>query len=541
MEDNHQLLRQYVSEKSQDAFAELVRRYVNLVYSSALRKLNGDAHRAEDVAQEVFVKLARHAPALVNCRVLSGWLYSTAHNTAVKAIRSDSRRRHREERAHAIQNMNQPNPECAGWDEIGPLIDDTMQALSRGDRDAVLLRFFEGRSFGEIGARLGVSENTARMRVVRALEKLSGLLAQRGIGSTSAALSAMLAQQAVIAAPAALAATISASAIAVGPAVGVTLAGLGFMSTGKLAVALGMVAAGAIGFSIREAVLRKEAEQMIASLRSERVAARGQTAVRSADSGSTMASAAGSISPGSFDVQTYEQEKARQLAERAKANALVQIKVAGSPEMLQLRLKPFRATAYLHFAGLYRMLNLPAEKTEAFAKLVEEKFWAVADLNSSAMAQDVSRVEPAFHRMREQSLAPIEDKIRALLGETGYRAYTEYEAVDSGRRLVEQLSGRLALAASPLTLDQAGELARIFTRNALKEVSPSASWFDRSMGYAPDGLTLADIQWDNSLPQMQKALSADQVFLLNALYLENTLTAVADRSFEKRVRELSAR
>ena len=61
------------------------------------------------------------------------------------------------------------------------------------------------------------------------------------------------------------------------------------------------------------------------------------------------------------------------------------------------------------------------------------------------------------------------------------------------------------------------------------------------MGYAPDGLTLADIQWDNSLPQMQKALSADQVFLLNALYLENTLTAVADRSFEKRVRELSAR
>jgi hypothetical protein len=100
--------------------------------------------------------------------------------------------------------------------------------------------------------------------------------------------------------------------------------------------------------------------------------------------------------------------------------------------MLQLRLKPFRATAHLHFAALYRMLNLRSDKVDAFAKLMEEKFWAVSDMSSSAMAQGVSRFDPAFQRMREQSLAPIEEKIRALLGETGYRTYADYEASTLG-------------------------------------------------------------------------------------------------------------
>jgi hypothetical protein len=314
------------------------------------------------------------------------------------------------------------------------------------------------------------------------------------------------------------------------------------MSTGKLAALLGVIAVGAIGFSIREATLRTEAERMVASLRSEGSARGAQVVARPAETDGRTAQAGVNVSAVAFDVRRYEQEKARQLAERAKANALAQVQVAGSPEMLQLRLKPFRATAHLHFAALYRLLDLPSDKVDAFAKLVEEKFWAVADLNSSAMAQGVSRFDAAFLQMREQSLAPIEGKIRALLGETGYRTYSDYEAVDSGRRLVEHLSGRLALAASPLTLDQAGELARIFTSNALKEAPPLGSWIDaRSMGYTPDGLRLEDIQWDNSLPQMQNVLSADQVFALNALYMENTLTAVADRSFEKRVRETTGR
>jgi RNA polymerase sigma factor (sigma-70 family) len=141
MEDDQQLLRRFVSGHSQDAFAELVRRYVNLVYSSAMRTLNGDAHRAEDVAQEVFVKLARHAAALRNTTVLSGWLYTTAHHTAVKAVRSDSRRRRREQEAHAMANTNQQDGESGGWDSIGPLLDDAMHQLARADRDAVLLRF----------------------------------------------------------------------------------------------------------------------------------------------------------------------------------------------------------------------------------------------------------------------------------------------------------------------------------------------------------------------------------------------------------------
>ena len=221
--DNSELLRRYVGEKSEAAFAELVQRNIDLVYSAALRQVNGDDAAAQDVTQAVFTDLARKAPGLVRHSSLIGWFYTSTRYLATKALRAEYRRRAREEKAHAMTALFQDSDSNPDWDELRPVLDEAMHELSNADREAVLMRFFDGRGLGEIGVRLGVSENAARMRVDRALDKLRGALARRGVTSTPAALCAMLAARSVTAAPAGLAARVTQVSFATAAASGTLL------------------------------------------------------------------------------------------------------------------------------------------------------------------------------------------------------------------------------------------------------------------------------------------------------------------------------
>jgi TonB family protein len=162
------------------------------------------------------------------------------------------------------QFHSDPTPE-ADWDRLRPMLDDVMHALNGRDREAILLRFFEGRPFAEVGAKLGLNENSARMRVDRALDKLRALLARRGVTSTTAALSLLLANQAVVAAPASLAATVTTTAVAgVATATGGgVLAFLQLMSTTKTVAGL----AGAMVIAIGTGVIVQQ--QTTARLREE--------------------------------------------------------------------------------------------------------------------------------------------------------------------------------------------------------------------------------------------------------------------------------
>ncbi len=249
MTDDSTLLRRFADERSEEAFAELVRRHLNLVYSAALRATAGDCHLAKDVCQTVFATLARNAGSLCRHPMLIGWLYTTTHYTAAKLVRTERRRRAREQEAHAMQELLSSPTSDTDWDRLRPALDDVMQKLGERDRSAVLLRFFENRPFADVGGRLGLSENAARMRVDRALDKLRGLLVRRGITSTTAALAALLAENAVTAAPAGLAATVSSGAVAgVAAGAGSAVAFWGFMSTPK--VLAGITGAAALALSI---------------------------------------------------------------------------------------------------------------------------------------------------------------------------------------------------------------------------------------------------------------------------------------------------
>ena len=238
MEDDATLLRQYAEERSDQAFAELVRRHVNLVYSAALRQVGGDAHLAQDVAQSVFTDLARKAAAVARCPVLAGWLHTSTHYAAAKAVRSEQRRHRREQQAHAMQELLNPSARDAEWSRLRPVLDVAIKELSPEDRDAILLRFFEGHAFGVIGARFHLTENAARMRVERALDKLRAQLTRLGINSTSAALASVLATQAVTAAPASLAFSVTNAALVSAAASGAVGPVLSFMAITKTQVAV---------------------------------------------------------------------------------------------------------------------------------------------------------------------------------------------------------------------------------------------------------------------------------------------------------------
>jgi RNA polymerase sigma factor (sigma-70 family) len=246
MTDDAELLRQYAATNSQAAFTELVRRYVNLVYSIALRKVEGNAHLAEEVTQNVFTDLARKASTLSAHPVLTGWLFKSAHFSGNTLMRAERRRRARETKPHLMHDLISDSKPTLDWTEIRPLIDDAVNGLAERDREAVLLRFYQGFDFETIGTKLNLTATAARLRVRRALDKLRVSLARRGVTSTAAALGMVLANHATAAAPAGFALTVAGSATAAAAATSGSMlsAGATFMSSIKLQ--MGITAALAI-------------------------------------------------------------------------------------------------------------------------------------------------------------------------------------------------------------------------------------------------------------------------------------------------------
>src|ERR1043166_5619256 len=178
MTDSQILLAEYVRTGSENAFRELVARYVDLVYSTALRLVEGDTHRAEDVAQVVFADLARAARTLSSDVMLGGWLHRHTCFVAANTLRGERRRQSRERQAVEM-NALQTNS-GADFSQVAPLLDEAINELDEADRTAILLRFFEEHDFRSVGQALGSNEDAARMRVTRALEKLETLLKRPG-------------------------------------------------------------------------------------------------------------------------------------------------------------------------------------------------------------------------------------------------------------------------------------------------------------------------------------------------------------------------
>jgi RNA polymerase sigma factor (sigma-70 family) len=217
-----ELLARYARHHAEDAFAELVHRHLGLVFSAALRQVRSQ-QLAEEVAQSVFTDLSRQADRLSPDTILTAWLYQITRRTAIDVVRREARRQLREQASQEFDAMNASTlspqhlmPEDADWTHIEPLLDEAMAALEDSDRTAVLLRYFENKSLREVGQRLGTSEDTARKRVSRAVERMRNFFSKRGVSIGASGLVVVIAANAVQAAPTGIAATICATAALTG-------------------------------------------------------------------------------------------------------------------------------------------------------------------------------------------------------------------------------------------------------------------------------------------------------------------------------------
>ena len=214
MSKDAELLRQYAQSGSETAFAELVGRHLPLVYATALRQGCSDGALAKDVAQTVFIDLARKASSLLGRELLAGWLYTSTRLAASKVVRGEHRRQLREQIAASIQEQTTPPESQSDQAELRLVLDEALGELDTDERNAVLIRFFQGKELKEVGSALGISEAAARRRITRALANLQTLLKPRGVTITTVALGTALATEAAAAVPAGLAAGIAATAVA---------------------------------------------------------------------------------------------------------------------------------------------------------------------------------------------------------------------------------------------------------------------------------------------------------------------------------------
>ena len=252
MNDQRTLLAAYVANGSESAFRELVARYIDLVYSTAVRLVNGDPI-GRKMSRKRCLQTWLPGGTLAPDVMLGGWLHRRTWHVAATLMRHERRRQHRERQAVEM-NAWQDKPEDQ-LERIAPLLDEAINQLGDHDRAAIVLRFFEHRDLRTIGELLGSNEDAAQKRVSRAVDKLRGHFARRGIVASATVFTSVLAAHAVHAAPVGLASTVTAASLAATTGSGVssfasTLTQTLIMKKTTLVVLATIVAIGAVSISV---------------------------------------------------------------------------------------------------------------------------------------------------------------------------------------------------------------------------------------------------------------------------------------------------
>lgn len=461
-----ELLEKFVRERGEEAFAELVQRHIGMVHAAALRQVGGDAHLAEDVTQVVFTALARKAEGLRGRAGLAGWLYLSTHHAAAQVVRAERRRRAREE-AHAMQEQIERMDTDAAWARVRPVLDEAMRELGETEREAVLLRFFEQRAFAQVGAALNVSEDAARMRVERALEKLRGLLERHGITSTGAALSAVLTSHASVVAPAALVAEVTGAAALSGAMAGTTLL-MKNLIVGVSAVAV--VATGGVVYQMREAE-RAAGEAARAAKERDVLAARLKVAQTRADEAERRARATetravnevppaavagvaaarpapgvGSISAVAFDGTTTGTTHFADTA--AGRRAMIRSAVAQT------------------FGAFFRRMGWDDRQQELFQDLWADRKEAEQEKLQRAQAEGKQVDRDLLKSVFQEASREFDARLDAAFGGGTVAQMRDYEAKGAFRHVAEETAKRLFYSDTPLAPLQADRLAEMMAMNA---------------------------------------------------------------------------
>jgi RNA polymerase sigma factor (sigma-70 family) len=537
--DDMQLLEQYASGHSEEAFSALVSRHVNLVYSAAMRSVN-NPHQAEEITQTVFVTLARKSRGLRRGTVLSGWLYQTARLTASNFLRGETRRQQREQQALMQSTTNAPEPES--WAGVGPLLDQAMAQLNEKDRDAIVLRFFEGKPLKEVGEALGASEDAAKMRVARALDKLRDFFHRRGMTVPASALAAAISENSIQAAPAGLAASVAAGASGVVPASALAVSSLTLakgaihiMTSTKIGVAIGGCAAAAIiVLQAQQVSTQKETLQQLEA----------QAAQQEQTSRAQQAEMARLREQNAFYAKTAENTardvaKARARAAAALAEPAAAVTVAAEPKggplgamfkdpaMLEAMRPQQLATIKMMYGPLVKQLNLSPEQAD--------KFYDILVDNGLRTLQAVQSGQSSQEDIKSNNQS-MEADLRSLLGEAGFSQYTDYTKNDmAGQTLFAAMKNDFE--NNPLSDTQQQQLLQAMksARQSVNASNPLANGADKT---ASMDQVLQQQEQINQIVLQQAAafLSPEQLQTLgasqsNTLAMQKSMAPVMQKMF----------
>jgi RNA polymerase sigma factor (sigma-70 family) len=465
-----QLLERYTRQHAEDAFAEIVRRHLDLVFSAALRQVHSP-QLAEEVAQSAFTDLARQADRLAPDTVLSAWLYQVTRRTAIDVVRREARRQAREQVA---QELNAMNTTTADWTHIEPLLDEAMQALEATDRTAVLLRYFENKSLRDVGQTLGTTEEAARKRVSRAVERLRELLAKQGVAIGASGLVLLISANAVQAAPGGLAVTISTAAALAGATLTTTATATAtkaiVMTTlQKTLIATALVAA--VGTGVYEAHqasrLRDENQalqqqqaplnEQIQQLQRERDAAKtGLAAAQAQLAKSKPGSNTGELLRLRGEVGTLRQRVASG-EPKAGGPSNGASKWMSDPHMAEYMRQAAADKVKSLYAPLFQELKLTPEQKEKFGQLFGDQA-----MNFFSKLSTASQGTPEQSGAAPSAAAAGSDlagQLRSLLGDAGYARYQEFSEEIPGRAAVGLLNTQLD--SNPLSDEQSARLTQI--------------------------------------------------------------------------------
>ena len=460
-ESDLELLNQYARDGVESAFAEVVRHHVNLVYSAALRQVRSP-QLAEEVAQSVFTDLARNAKRLAPDTILTAWLYQVTRRTAIDVVRRESRRQLREQIA---SEMNLMNATAEDWTQVEPLLDEAMEALDTTDRTAVLLRYFENRSFREVGATLGTTDDAAQKRVSRAVERLREFFSKRGIAVGASGLVAIISANAVQAAPAGLALTIStASTIGATSAVAATTATvtkvIAMTTLQKTVIATAIVvAAGAGIYEARQATQTRKENEVLQEKQTA-LTKQVEALQQQRDEASNRLALASASAP------KPEQKSSEVLKLRGQVGALQQtlssISATNTPKSGIAKMMSDPAMRdYIHqyqakmikerYEPLFKELKLTPENTDKFTQLIGDIWAKGTDAASGSGDATVQNVQEAVEKANKE--------MQALLGDAGVARYNEYNMEIPARTTIKLLDGKLG--DNQLTDDQSARLIKV--------------------------------------------------------------------------------
>jgi RNA polymerase sigma factor (sigma-70 family) len=467
--DDMELLREYALRNSETAFATLVSRHLDMVYATALRHV-GNHHEAQEIAQAVFVILARKARSFGPKTVLAGWLFQTARLTAKNHIRAEIRRARREQEAYIQSNQSEDSSEA--WRQIIPLLNELVGSLREKERNAIILHFLEGKAYKEVATAMGGSEAAVQMRVSRALEKLRGMFAKRGVAVTTVALGGMISACGTQAAPLGMAAKVAATAAQGASLTASTLSLVkGTMNViawtkARVAVGAGVVALLAVqyhGNSVQARNLAAARESL--SVGKSELAAQ-ETRIAELDQ-ETAAIRETRIS----QEEELKRLRARRMTGRSTPTTSAAVTLLSAelqdPASRDALRQGLANAARFRLAPLLEALKLePANRD----KLIQiDADWGLKNLETVAAVAEGRMTADAAAQAEAEAGRDGTNQIQLLLGEAGLAKFEECQQTFPARALVQQFDKQLGVF--PLNAFQRSALSQLILAEPLDVTS----------------------------------------------------------------------